>query len=56
MTNPPAARQILHEVFGYPEFRGRQLAGNRHHWQRQHQSGHRQKQHQAQRRIGHVSR
>lgn len=24
MTNPPAARQILHEVFGYPEFRGRQ--------------------------------
>ena len=24
MTNPPAARQILHDVFGYPEFRGRQ--------------------------------
>lgn len=24
MTNPPAARQILHDVFGYPEFRGKQ--------------------------------
>ncbi|MFV2030035.1 DNA helicase RecQ [Neisseria sp. S1] len=24
MTNPPAARQILHDVFGFPEFRGKQ--------------------------------
>lgn len=24
MTHRPTARQILHEVFGYPEFRGRQ--------------------------------
>lgn len=26
MTHRPTARQILHEVFGYPEFRGRQEA------------------------------
>ncbi|MDO5640552.1 MAG: DNA helicase RecQ [Neisseria sp.] len=24
MTNPPDARRILHDVFGYPEFRGKQ--------------------------------